>query len=324
MLCLNFDAELLIVILAAELQKAMAKRIVAFGEIVWDLLPHDQVLGGTPLNLVFRCNSFGEEGHLLSRVGDDELGEAALDKLVELKISDKDVQVDSEFPTGVVRVTFDKNGESRYEVKEDVAFDHIEFTAEALILARQADCLFFGLLPQRYGLSKNTIRELIKEAPDSLRFFDLKLFEHFFNVEVVERLLNCAHIVRIKEKEMEFLAGKLKMSCTGLDDFAEQLSVKYKIDLVIITRGDSGISAFHAKKGRFYDPGYIVEMEDNIGSGMAFSAGFLHYYLNGKSMEESIHFGNAAGALNTTKRGATEFFDKNEVLEFMKATSQQG
>lgn len=144
MLCLNFDAELLIVILAAELQKAMAKRIVAFGEIVWDLLPHDQVLGGTPLNLVFRCNSFGEEGHLLSRVGDDELGEAALDKLIELKISDKDVQVDSEFPTGVVRVTFDKNGESRYEVKEDVAFDHIEFTAEALILARQADCLFLA------------------------------------------------------------------------------------------------------------------------------------------------------------------------------------
>lgn len=301
----------------------MAKRIVAFGEIVWDLLPHDRVLGGTPLNLVFRCNSFGEKGDLLSRVGDDELGQAALEKLVSLNISDKNVQVDYEFPTGVVHVTFDENGESRYEVKEDVAFDHIEFSAEALRLARQADCLFFGLLPQRYGLSKNTIRELIKESPDSLHFFDLKLFEHFFNLEVVERLLNCAHIVRIKEKEVEFLADKLKINYNGLDEFAEQLSQKYKIGLVITTRGNNGISAFHAKEGQFYDPGYIIKMEDNIGSGMAFSAGFLHCYLNGKSLEESIRFGNAAGALNTTKRGATEFFNKNDVLEFMKNTSQQ-
>ncbi|MFV0591062.1 MAG: carbohydrate kinase family protein [Draconibacterium sp.] len=301
----------------------MAKRIVAFGEIVWDLLPHDQVLGGTPLNLVFRCNSFGEKGHLLSRVGDDELGQAALDQLVSLNISDKNVQLDPEFPTGVVKVTFDENGESKYEVKEDVAFDHIEFSAEALKLARQADCLFFGLLPQRYGLSKNTIRELIKESPDSLHFFDLKLFEHFFNIEVVERLLNCAHIVRIKEKEVEFLAGKLQMEYTDLDEFAERLSKKYKIDLVITTRGNSGISAFQQKKGCFYDPGYVIDMEDNIGSGMAFSAGFLHYYLNGKSLEESIRFGNAAGALNTTKRGATGFFDKNDVLEFMKSTPQQ-
>ena len=38
---------------------------------------------------------------------------------------------------------------------------------------------------------------------------------------------------------------------------------------------------------------------------MAFSAGFLHYYLNGKPIDDALRFGNAAGALNTTKRGAT-------------------
>ena len=55
---------------------------------------------------------------------------------------------------------------------------------------------------------------------------------------------------------------------------------------------------------------------------MAFSAGFLHYYLNGKSIQEALNFGNAAGALNTTKRGATSYFNKNDVLSFMKNTSQ--
>jgi len=300
----------------------MTKKIVAFGEIVWDILPKGKVLGGTPSNLVFRCNSLGEEGHLLSRVGDDELGHAALKRLEELKISDKNVQMDFEFPTGEVQVSFNKNGESRYKVKADVAFDHIEFSPEALKLAREADCLFFGLLPQRYGLSKNTIRELIKESPDSIHFFDLKLFEHFFDVNVVSQLLNSAHVVRIKEKEIDFLAGELKIPFANYDEFLEKISKQYKIDLVILTLGENGIMAYHSSEGMFSDPGYMVEMEDNVGSGMAFSAGFLHYYLNGNSLIDSLKFGNAAGALNTTMRGATAYFNKNDVLQFMKQTKQ--
>ena len=43
-------------------------------------------------------------------------------------------------------------------------------------------------------------------------------------------------------------------------------------------------------KGHFTDPGYDIEVEDNIGSGMAFSAGFLHFYLNGKSIQQATQF----------------------------------
>lgn len=300
----------------------MAKKIVAFGEIVWDILPDEKILGGTPSNLVFRCNLFGEEGHLLSRIGDDDLGKEALVRLKELNISDRNVQLDSEFPTGEVKVTFDGDGETRYEVKPDVAFDHIEFTPEALKLAREADCLFFGLLPQRYGLSKNTLRELNKESQNSLHFFDLKLFEHFFDKAVVEQLLSCADIVRIKEKEIDFLADNLNLAHNDQDDFINNLARKYKVDLIIITRGSKGVLAIHKKEGKFYEPGYKIDMEDNVGSGMAFSAGFLHYYLNGKTIQEALKFGNAAGALNTTKTGATAFFDKNDVLDFLANTRQ--
>ncbi|WP_340114564.1 PfkB family carbohydrate kinase [Maribellus mangrovi] len=300
----------------------MKKKIVAFGEIVWDILPNGKVLGGTPSNLVFRCNLLGEEGHLLSRVGDDELGYAAIEELKKLNISDRNVQMDFEFPTGEVQVTFDENGESRYKVKEDVAFDHIEFSPEALKLARQANCLFFGLLPQRYGLSKNTIRELINESPDSLHFFDLKLFEHFFDVQVVTQLLKCADVVRIKEKEIEFLAEQLKIASDSTEDFLKKVAEQYNVDLVIVTLGKNGVKAFHRKEGLLFDPGYVVNMVDNVGSGMAFSAGFLHYSLNGNSLIDSLRFGNAAGALNTTMRGATGFFNKKDVLQFMKKTKQ--
>ncbi len=292
---------------------------MAFGEIVWDILPGGRVLGGTPLNMAFRCNSFGEESVLLSRLGYDNSGNDVLDELEKLGISDKNIQIDDEFPTGTINITFDEKNESHYEVVQDVAFDHIEFSAEALKLARNTDCLFYGLLPQRFGISKNTLRELLKESPDSIHFFDLKLFEHFFNKKVVENLLFSSNIVRIKEKEIAFLEKELELNRSeNLEIFGASLAEKYKLDMVLITRGASGVFAFHKTKGVFYDAGYEIEMVDNIGSGVAFLAAFLHYYLNGKTVQESLNFGNAAGALNTTKRGATEFFDKNAVLAFME------
>ncbi len=302
---------------------AMAKRVVAFGEVVWDILPDGKVLGGTPSNMVFRCNSFGEEGFLLARVGDDELGHQALRRLEELGISIMDVQIDSEFPTGTVNIRFDERGEPIYEVAPDVAFDHIEFSTEALKLARNADCLFYGLLPQRFGISKNTIRELIKESPRSLKFFDLKLFQHFFNADVVDFLLNASNIVRIKDKEIGFLSEKLGLTNDDIQDFGKQVVDKYHVDVVIITRGQKGVFAFHKKDGAFHDSGYHLNLKDNVGSGMALAAGFLHYYLSGKPLQEALNFGNAAGALNATKLGATTFFNKRDVLNFMQKTQKE-
>jgi len=296
----------------------MRKKVVAFGEVVWDILPNGKVLGGTPSNMVFRCNLLGDEGHLLSRVGDDELGREALQRLKELGISTVNVQTDTEFPTGTVNIIFDEKNEPVFDVTPDVAFDHIEFSAEALKLARQADCLFFGLLPQRFGISKNTIRELIKESPNSLKFFDLKLFQHFFNSSVVENLLRASHIVRIKEKEIEFLIHRLGLEKGDTEAFGKQLVEKYQVDIVLVTRGPGGVFAYHRSKGACTDTGYRVEMKDNIGSGMAFSAGFLHYYLHGSSMQDALVFGNAAGALSATRLGATSPFTKKEVLRFMK------
>jgi fructokinase len=307
----------------AHRKQKMGKKIVAFGEVVWDILPGGKVLGGTPVNMVFRCNSFGEKGFLLSRLGYDNSGKEALDKLEELGISVKNVQIDDEFPTATVHVTFDENNESKYKVELDVAFDHIEFSAQALKLARKADCLFYGLLPQRFGVSKNTIRELIKESPDSIHFFDLKLFDHFFNKKVVEDLLKSSDIVRIKEKEVSFIINELGLKQGDLEEFGMQLSKKYKLNLILITRGTNGVLAYQKSKGMFVDSGYNIEVVDNIGSGMAFCAGFLHYYLYKNSIQRALDFGNAAGALNTTKRGATTYFDITEVLDFMKNTPKK-
>ncbi len=51
----------------------MQKLIVAYGEILWDLMPTGSVLGGAPFNFVYRVNSLGHRGLMVSRLGNDEL-----------------------------------------------------------------------------------------------------------------------------------------------------------------------------------------------------------------------------------------------------------
>ncbi len=55
----------------------MKKTIVAFGELLWDILPSCTVLGGAPFNFAYRVNTLGDIGLMVSRLGRDELGRKA-------------------------------------------------------------------------------------------------------------------------------------------------------------------------------------------------------------------------------------------------------
>ena len=48
--------------------------VVAFGEILWDLLPDGPVIGGAPFNFTYRINELGHEGYIVSRLGTDDYG----------------------------------------------------------------------------------------------------------------------------------------------------------------------------------------------------------------------------------------------------------
>jgi fructokinase len=55
-----------------------------------------------------------------------------------------------------------------------------------------------------------------------------------------------------------------------------------------------------------YEPAYVVAPVDTIGSGDAFTAGFIHALLSDRPLSEACRLGNALGALVTGQRGATE------------------
>ena len=54
-------------------------------------------------------------------------------------------------------------------------------------------------------------------------------------------------------------------------------------------------------------------MEDPLGSGDAFSAGFISKILSGSDLREACRFGNQLGAIVATQAGATQTIHKNEM-----------
>jgi len=295
----------------------MPQKIAAFGELLWDLLPNGKVLGGAPANFIYRINSFGDTGTLLSKVGNDKAGKEAREALKRLGVSDENIQTDYQFPTGSVKVKIDDNGNPDFNIITDVAYDHIEINTEMIEAFSEADCVCFGTLVQRYGISKNTLRELINESPDVVKFLDINLRKKCYTPTTIEDSLLMANILKTNDDELLITKELLGLKNENLKELALEVIEKYKLDILLCTLGSKGAFCLTNEEVFYFDPGYQISLGDTVGSGDAFSAGFVHYYMNGHPIDEALRFGNAAGALVATTTGATSPMSKEEILNFM-------
>ena len=301
----------------------MTKIIVALGELLWDLLPGGKVLGGAPANFIFRINSFGDSGQLITRIGNDLLGKEALAVVRNLNLSDDNIQIDQVFPTGTVDIVLDEKGIPDYTIHKEVAYDYLELTAASMALARQANCICFGSLIQRSGRARETIRRLIREADHAIRFFDINLRKDCYSSEVITESLKLTNILKINDEELFSLKKMFRLQSESLKDLSAELIEKFDLEIILVTLGEKGAFVV-AKTGDYhYDPGYRVKLGDTVGSGDACSAGFIHQLMNGQSLEESLKFGNAAGAKVATTLGGTQVIGKKEIIDFMNEAHER-
>jgi sugar/nucleoside kinase (ribokinase family) len=70
-----------------------------------------------------------------------------------------------------------------------------------------------------------------------------------------------------------------------------------------------------------YHPAFAVEVVDPLGSGDAFTAGFVDALLRGESLGAACRYGNALGAMVARQEGATRPIELSEVEPFVRATS---
>ena len=192
----------------------MGEYVVGIGEALWDVLPEGKKLGGAPANFAYHARQFGLEGIAVSAIGPDALGGEIVGAFEEHRLPYHLARV--EYPTGTVQVTLDAQGVPQYEIKTDVAWDHIPYDEELAALAADCKAVCFGSLAQRCEVSRNTIGAFLDAVPaDCLKVFDINLRQHFYTKDVLEASFRRCDILKINDEELAALAADCQAVCFG-------------------------------------------------------------------------------------------------------------
>lgn len=283
--------------------KDSKKKIVCFGEVLWDVYPDAKKLGGAPFNVAAHLTQLGSQGQIITRVGADDLGEEILKAMDRYRIDKQYAQIDSTQATGVVHVVLDDAGKPSYEIKQPSAWDFIESTNENISLVRDCTALLFGSLACRTEANFKTLEALAKVA--DLNICDLNIRLEYYSKALISSLLRLSDILKINDEEAELLCNLYDLEIESLYAF---LSEEYSIRLIIQTLGPEGAEAFENGKV-FRAKGFPVKAVDTVGSGDAFLASFLHHYLNGNGIEASLSEGCRLGAYVATQVGAIPVYN---------------
>jgi len=278
--------------------------VVGLGEILWDLLPSGRQLGGAPANFAYWSHVLGSRAVVASRVGDDELGREICHFLLARGLTNQFLQTDSAHPTGTVRVQVDSSGQPRFEFTDAVAWDSLESSPSWRTLAESANAVCFGSLAQRSAVSRETIQKFLDYThPDALRIFDVNLRQSFYSEEIIVKSAQRANVIKLNHEEMPVIRELLEIKAENSFSFCTQMSVKFGLRLICLTRGTNG-SLLSDGKHTHEHPGFQVVVQDTVGSGDAFTAALVHAYLCGRSLPEMNDAANRLGAWVASCQGA--------------------
>jgi fructokinase len=291
--------------------------VIALGEVLWDVLPTEKLLGGAPANFCHRLRQLGVNARMVSRIGKDALGEELARGLKALKFDQSLIQLDEQHPTGTVDVSLATDGNPTFTINTDVAYDFVEATPELLKAAEAASLICFGTLVQRSPRSRDTIYRVLEAAPNATKFLDINLRKNCYSAETVSESLRRADIVKLNTSEVTIISELLSLGVTTPRELALKLMQDFGVNTVLVTLGEKGVYALDALGHECTVPGISIQVVDTIGSGDSFAAGFVSTYLAGAPLEECCHFGNLTGALNATKKGGMPDISPSELQLFL-------
>ena len=285
--------------------------IIGVGEILCDMLTSGKRAGGGHVNFVYHAILSGADGYAISKVGKDANGSEILDELQKNKI--KYIIGESHLPTSTVEVELE-NGIPTYKIIENVAWDDIDITTEALDLVKKCDVICFGTLALRSKKSKESILTLIDAAPDNaLKVFDINLRQDYFSKELIEELLKKSNVFKINDVELAILRQMFSLKGTD-EEICDKLLQEYNLKYLIYTVGDK-YSVVYSPHDCTLIETPKVKVADTIGAGDAFASAFLQATLNGQSQLEAHKYAVAVAAFVCTKSGAWPKYDRKKIEE---------
>ena len=289
-------------------------KIISLGEVLWDILPSREHLGGAPFNFAWNAHNLGHEVCFVSAVGIDQRGSRTLEQMADLALPAQFVRQVSYYPTGTVTVTLDSLGLPQYEIHRPAAYDFPalgpdEFEA---LLNPAPDWIYFGTLQQMSAPAHDLLLKA-DGAPAAKRFYDVNLRVDCFTPELVRNLALHSHILKLNEQEIPVLREISGLQGDSLEQFCRNCLRAFQLDAVCVTLGPKGCALLMDNE-YLEAPGFSVKVADTIGAGDAFSAALIHGIGAGWTAARIAEFANRIGALVASRPGGTPKWTMAEAM----------
>lgn len=290
-------------------------KIISLGEVLWDVLPSAEHLGGAPFNFAWHAHNLGHEVCFVSAVGNDQRGNQALKQMAEAGLSTRFIRRVPDHPTGAVTVTMDSLGLPHYTIHRPAAYDFPALDPSDLdtLLHSTPDWIYFGTLQQMSAPAHGLALKLLAAASSAKRFYDVNLRDGSFTPELVRMLGQHAQVLKLNEQEVPALREIAAIQCDSREQFCRNCLSAFNLDVLCITLGPRGCALLMDNE-YLESPGFPTKVADTIGSGDAFSAALLHGISAGWPLSQVAGFANRVGAVVASRPGGTPHWTVTEAM----------
>ena len=296
------------------LNKKNMKKAVCFGEVLWDIFPGKERIGGAPLNVASRLCSLGFNTEIISQVGDDEKGKKILSYLSSNKVGIQNISVDDQYPTGTVNVSLSPEGSATYEIAYPAAWDKIHLTTEKVKAVEESDVFVYGSLICRDVISKMTLFELLPKA--RFKVLDFNLRAPHYTSELLLKLIQYADFIKFNDEELSEIATLMGSKFNSIEQNISFVSKQTNASSICVTMGSKGAILLH--DGQWYsNGGYKISVKDTVGAGDSFLATLLVKIMSGMEVQKSLDYACAIGALVASQEGANPMLDEAVINSLM-------
>lgn len=253
------------------------------------------VPGGKGANQAVAAARLGVQVSMVGRVGRDAYADALLDNLEAAGVDHTFVAQDPEAATGVALIVVDDAGQNSIVVASgaNMRLSPADVNAAESAIA-DADVLVLQL---------ESPLETVIHAAQVARAHDITVVLNPAPARTVPAsLLSMVDVLVPNESETVLLTDMPVGDLAEIEAAAAVLQAQGG-GTVILTLGERG--ALLARKGDVrLVPAFKVAPVDTTAAGDAFVAGFAVAFSEGRPLAEAVRWGNAAGALATTRLGA--------------------
>ena len=244
--------------------------------------------GGSVCNTVHELNFGSHEASFYGKVSDDEYGNAFIQDLEKANISFKGVSRKSDLPTGCCNILVSPDGERTMATHIGIG-SQLQPDEVSENILDNIDHMYMESYLWDHELTKKTLK----------KFGDIAKSK---NIEISLSLSDPFCVDRHRDELNNFIKENVDLVFCNFDEAKMFSQSETMADVssffkdygkkIVMTSGAEGAYFFYNDDVSHQPSKKIENVVDTTGAGDNFAAGFLDFYLSGKSVDEALINGN--------------------------------